>query len=324
MQKRYRTFGEMMRERFGCRVQKVCVDAGFTCPNRDGSKGRGGCTFCNNKGFSHNTRKQRKSIRKQMEEGIEYTRRRYKAERFIAYFQPYSNTYGPVDVLKEKYDEALAFPDVVVLSVGTRPDCVSTEVLDLLAGYSEKRDVWIEYGVQTVHNRTLERVNRCETFEDFERAMEKTISRPLFICLHVILGLPGESRGDMIETARALSDFSYHSLKIHLLHIMKDTLMAKQHEQGEIATLSQAEYAERVVDFLEYVPPTVSIQRLSADAPSDILIAPQWCLDRAGTIAAIDKTMSRRDSWQGKELGAPPPWEVLSYTGLPATSGATS
>ncbi len=324
MQKRYRTFGELLRERHGCRVHKVCVDAGFTCPNRDGTKGQGGCTFCNNEGFSYNTRRTQRSIREQMEEGMAFMRRRYKAQRFIAYFQPYSNTYGPLDVLKKKYDEAVSFPDVIGLSVGTRPDCVSPRVLDLLEGYAENLDVWIEYGVQTVHNRTLERINRCDTYETFERLMGLTIPRPIFVCLHVILGLPGESREDMIETARRLNDFPYQSLKIHLLHIMKNTIMEEEYKRGEIATLSQTEYADRVVDFLEHVPPHVSLQRLSADAPEDVLVAPRWCLDRAGTIAAIDEALVRRDTWQGKEIGAPPPWEVSSCGGLVTTTGAMS
>ncbi len=309
MYKRYRTFGDYVRERYGCRVHKVCVDAGFTCPNRDGTKGWGGCTFCNNEGFSYNTRRNRRSITQQMLEGMAFMRQRYKAERFIAYFQPYTNTYAPVPVLRQRYDEALAFPEVVGLSVGTRPDCVSTAVLDLLESYADGWDVWIEYGLQTVHNRTLRRVNRQDTYERFVEVMQQTIPRPIKICIHVILGLPGESRDDMIETARCLATFRYHSLKIHLLHIMRDTLMQEEFLRGEVSTLSREEYAERVVDFLEYVPPSVALQRLSADAPEEVLVAPKWCLDRAGTIQAIEAALVRRNTWQGKKLGSPPPWE---------------
>ncbi|MFH1739985.1 MAG: TIGR01212 family radical SAM protein [bacterium] len=310
MQKRYHTFGEYLRERYGCRVHKICIDAGFTCPNREGPDRLGGCTFCNNAGFSRNTQKEAQSIREQMQRGIAYTRKRYKAERFIAYFQPYSNTYAPIEVLRRRYEEALDFPDVVALSVGTRPDCVSEEVLDLLECYAGNRDVWIEYGLQTVHNRTLERVNRRDTYENFVRVMERTIPRPVHICIHVILGLPGESRDDMIETARRLSQFRYDSLKIHLLHIMKNTVMEEEYRRGDVSILSREEYADLVVDFLEYVPPTVSLQRLSADAARDILVAPQWCLDRTATVHAIDEALRERDAWQGGKLGFPPPWYV--------------
>lgn len=322
MQKRYRTFGDYLREHYGCRAHKVCVHAGFTCPNRDGTKAQGGCTFCNNEGFSYNTRRETRSIRRQMEEGIAFMRRRYKAERFIAYFQPYSNTYASIPVLKQRYDEALAFPDVVGLSVGTRPDCVSTAVLDLLESYTQKWDVWIEYGLQTVHDRTLRRVNRCDTYETFVKVMEQTVPRPIDICVHVILGLPGESRDDMIETAKRLTQFPYHSLKIHLLHIMRDTLMEEEYRRGEVSTLSRQEYAELVVDFLEYVPAKVSLQRLSADAPEQILVAPRWCLDRAATIQAIEKTLVQRDTWQGRNLGASPPGHASCPENLAAVSSA--
>jgi hypothetical protein len=247
-----------------------------------------------------------------MEEGMAFMRQRYKAERFIAYFQPYSNTYAPIDLLKQRYDEALAFPDVVGLSIGTRPDCVSTAVLDLLESYAEKWDTWIEYGLQTVHNETLCRVNRCDDYETFVDAMERTVPRPVNICVHVILGLPGETREHMIETAKRLTEFPYHSLKIHLLHIMRDTLMAEEYRRGEVSTLSREEYAELVVDFLEYVPSTVCLQRLSADAPKDVLVAPLWCLDRAATVQTIERALIRRDTWQGKKLGVPPPWHTCS------------
>ncbi|HPA48103.1 MAG TPA: TIGR01212 family radical SAM protein [bacterium] len=310
MHKRYRTFGDWIRERYGCRVHKVCVDAGFTCPNRDGSKAAGGCTFCNNEGFSYNTRRGTRSVREQVQEGMEFMRRRYKAERFIAYFQPYSNTYGPIEVLRSRYEESLSFPEMVALSVGTRPDCVSPSVLDLLEGYAQQWDVWIEYGLQTVHNRTLERVNRCDTYENFVRIMEQTIPRPINICIHVILGLPGESREDMLETAQRIAEFPYHSLKIHLMHVMRDTVLADQYRRGEVSVLTREEYAERVADFLEYVPADVALQRLSADAPREVLVAPEWCLDRTETVRAIEDTLERRDTWQGKKLGFPPPWEV--------------
>lgn len=297
--KRYYQFSEYLKERFGCKVYKVTIDAGFTCPNRDGKLGWGGCTYCNNKGFSANTRISPLPISDQIVQGMEFMRRRYKAEKFIAYFQAYTNTYAPLETLRACYDEALAFEDIVGLSIGTRPDCVPDPVLDVIDRYQASHEVWVEYGLQTIHDRTLVLINRGHDYATFLDALERTRRRGMKICVHVILGLPGESRADMIATARAVGEMDIHSIKIHLMHVLRDTPLEKEYEEGKLQTLEFDEYVGLVCDFLEYIPPTVSIQRLTADGPRSILIAPKWATEKRRTIAAIDAEFERRNSRQG-------------------------
>lgn len=310
---RYFSFGNYLRRRFGCRVHKVTLHAGFTCPNRDGRAGYGGCTFCNNAGFSPNLQVGSAEIREQLARGIE-SRRGRKVGKFIAYFQAYTNTYAPVEELELLYDEVWKFEEVAGLAIGTRPDCVDDRTLDLIAGYLPRGMVWIEYGLQSAHNQTLERVNRGHNYARFEEAVWATSRRGIEICAHTILGLPGESREMMLETHRRLARLPIDGIKIHLLHIMKDTLMARQYAQGEIRLLERDEYVSLVCDMLEQLPPTVAIQRMHADAPRDVLVAPDWCLNKAGILDDIRREQRRRDSWQGKALGfaladipAPPP-----------------
>lgn len=297
--KPYFTFGNYLKERFGCRVHKVAIDAGFTCPNLDGVKGRGGCTYCNNEGFSYNSRIPPLPISEQIKRGIEFNRRRFKAQKFLAYFQAHTNTYAPVNHLKNIYDEILPFEDIVSFAVGTRPDCISHKTLDLLESYSERFEVWAEYGLQSSHNRTLQRVNRCDTYERFLWAIDVTSKRNLKICVHVILGLPGESREDMMVTAERLAPLPFHSIKIHLLHIMKNTPMEREYHEGLVSMFSLPEYASVVCDFLERLPSDISVQRLTADAPPDVLIAPKWCLDRKAVYQAIEDEFARRGTRQG-------------------------
>jgi len=299
---RYYGFSRYLRRRFGCRVHKVTLHAGFTCPNRDGSVGVGGCTFCNNAGFSPNARIEPAEIARQLARGIEAARRR-KAEKVIAYFQAYTNTYGPLDHLKVLYDQVWRFPDVVGMSIGTRPDCVNREIIDLVAGYTDRGEVWIEYGLQSAFDRTLEAVNRGHTYAQFLEAIDLTRGRGLKICVHTILGLPGEDREMMLETHRRLADLPVDGVKIHLLHIMRDTVMAGQYARGEVELLSRLQYVSLVVDVLEVLRPDVVIQRMHADAPRELLVAPLWCLDKNGVLDDIRREQARRDSWQGKALG---------------------
>lgn len=301
---RYHAFGQYLRRRFGCRVHKITLHAGMTCPNRDGSRGRGGCIFCNNTGFSPATRLAPGEIRKQMLAGMEATRQRVRASKFIAYFQAYSNTYAPVDHLAQMYEEAWCSPDVVGMSVGTRPDCVDAARIDLLAGFAQRGEVWIEYGLQTSHDSTLRHINRCHTYQEFEQAVELTAHRGIRICVHTILGLPGETPEMMYETHRRLAALPIDGIKIHLLHVMRDTVMARQYERGEVPLLSRAEYVGLVCDMLEILPPNVVIQRMHADAPADVLIAPDWCLDKSGVLNDIRGELVRRNSWQGSQIGA--------------------
>lgn len=301
--KRYYQFSEYLRERFGCKVFKVTIDAGFTCPNRDGHLGWGGCTYCNNLGFSANTRRAPAPVREQVERGIEFMRKRYKAEKFIAYFQAYTNTYAPLEKLRSYYDAALEHKDVVALSIGTRPDCVPEPVFDLIDRYQSTHEVWVEYGLQTIHDRTLELVNRRHDYAAFLDALERTKRRGLKVCVHVILGLPGESHGDMMETARAVGQMDIDSLKIHLMHVLKDTPLEKEFVEGRFRPLEFDEYVGLVCDFLEYIPADISIQRLTADGPPSVLLAPKWAREKRRTIAAIDAELERRDSCQGLRAG---------------------
>jgi hypothetical protein len=300
--KRYYQFSEYLKERFGCKVYKVTIDAGFTCPNRDGKLGWGGCTYCNNMGFSANSRREPIPIREQIEQGMAFMRKRYKAEKFIAYFQAYTNTYAPIETLRAKYSAALEFEDIVALSIGTRPDCAPDPVLDLIKNYQVSHEVWVEYGLQSIHDRTLRLVNRGHNYATFLDALERTRQRGLKVCVHVILGLPGESHADMMATARAVGRMDIDSLKIHLMHVLKDTPIEKDLIDGRFKALELDEYVNLVCDFLEYLSPKVSIQRLTADGPRSILLAPKWATQKRKIIAAIDAELERRGSQQGFRL----------------------
>lgn len=301
---RYHAFGQYLRRRFGHRVHKITLHAGMTCPNRDGTRGVGGCTFCNNTGFSPAARLEPGAIRAQMLAGMEAARRRVRATRFIAYFQAFSNTHAPVEHLARLYDEAWCSPDVVGLSVGTRPDCVDPAKIDLLAEHTRRGEVWIEYGLQTSHDTTQQILNRCHTYAEFERAVEMTAGRGIRICVHTILGLPGETPEMMLETHRRLAELPIDGIKIHLLHVMRDTVMEGQYRRGDIALLSRDGFVSLVCDVLEVLPPTYVIQRMHADAPADVLVAPDWCLDKAGVLHDIRAELVRRDTWQGKMRGS--------------------
>ncbi len=297
--KPYYPFSQYLKERFGCKVHKVTIDAGFTCPNRDGKLGTGGCSYCNNIGFSANSRNAPAPIPEQLERGMAFMRERYKAEKFIAYFQAYTNTYAPIETLRERYDAALDIEDIVALSIGTRPDCVPEPVLDLIESYADAREVWVEYGLQSIHDSTLDRVNRGHDYATFLDALDRTKRRRIKVCAHVILGLPGETRADMMSTARAVAGMDVDSLKIHLMHVLKDTPLEKDLAEGRFSPLEFDEYTSLVCDFLEYIPPDVSIQRLTADGPREILLAPTWATQKRKTIAAIEAEFERRGSQQG-------------------------
>ncbi len=304
IEKPYFTFGSYLKERFGCRVHKLAIDAGFTCPNINGTKGEGGCSYCNNEGFSYNSRVPSYPIPEQIEKGMEFQRGRFKAKKFLAYFQAYTNTFAPIPQLKDIYDHILPYEDIVSFAVGTRPDCVSLKTLDLLESYSERFEVWVEYGLQSSHNRTLERINRCDTYERFIWGMHQASQRNLKICIHVILGLPGESREDMMQTAERIAKLPFHSIKVHLLHVMKNTRMEKDYLEGKFKMFDMDEYASIVCDFLERIPADVSVQRLTADAPPNVLVAPDWCLDRKGVYQAIEDEFERRGTRQGSLVDA--------------------
>lgn len=301
--KPYRAFSDYLRERFGCRVYKVTLDAGFTCPNRDGFLGEGGCIYCNNAGFSPNTRKPPAPVREQMLTGMEYLAGRFKAEKFIAYFQAFTNTYGPVEKLRELYDEALVDERVVGLSIGTRPDCLPDDVVALIAGYARRLEVWVEVGLQSATDRTLERVRRRHTVETFVDAVRRLKAcEGVWVCAHVILGLPGESREEMLASARLINDAGVDGVKVHLLHVLKDTDLEKLFVAGELEVFEMTEYVGLVCDYLERLSPDVVVQRLTADGPPDILVAPRWAMKKKLTVAMIENELQRRGTRQGARV----------------------
>lgn len=303
-QRRYNPLSRFLRARFGGRVWRVTIDAGFTCPNVDGTVTTGGCVYCDNRSFSPNRRMPRTDVRSQVQRGVDILGRRNGADRFLAYFQAATNTHAPVERLRRLYDSALEHPQVVGLCVGTRPDSVPDAVLDLLQEYARTRFVCLELGLQSKHDRSLDWMNRGHHFDAFVDAVSRAIGRGLDLCVHVILGLPGESNADMLETADALAQLPIHGVKIHNLHVVRDTPMEAMYQAGSVPMLTREEYVQIVCDFVERLPSEVVIHRLSGEAPRDYLVAPLWCLEKASLLAAIAEELERRDSWQGKHCRA--------------------
>ena len=299
MRKRYNDLNTYYRSLFGCRVQKITIDAGLTCPNRDGTISTGGCIFCNDRGSGSGASNRGLSLTDQLLQGKNFLSRRYKAKKFIAYFQSFSNTYAPPETLKRLYDEALAVEDIVGLAIGTRPDCVDEPVLDLLQAYTPNYLIWIEYGLQSASDRTLEYINRGHDLQCFKDAIKKTSNRGIGICVHVILGLPHESRDDMLDTAQTLADLRIDGIKLHLLYVVKGTLLEAHYRQGKYKCLEQQEYVDIVCDFIERLPSDMIIQRLTGDPHPQELVAPQWALKKTETLAKIRNTLEKRDSRQG-------------------------
>lgn len=299
-QMRYTNFNGWLRNRFDCRVQKITVDAGMSCPNRDGSLSTSGCIFCNSQGSGTGAHRKGLTISQQLIEGRVRLTKRYKARKFIAYFQSYSNTYAPLEKLKALYEEALSVDGVVGLSIGTRPDCINSAVLSLLQNYAEKYLIWLEYGLQSIHDKTLTFINRGHNFKCFEDAVRKSKNRNINICAHVILGLPHESKRDMLATAEALGDLGIDGVKIHLLYVVKGTPLAHLYKTRQYKCLEQTQYVDIVCDFLERLPKSMVIQRLTGDPHARELIAPLWSLEKGKTLALINNELERRDSWQGK------------------------
>lgn len=300
MNPRYRDLNNYLRELFGCRVQKITVDAGMTCPNRDGTISAGGCIYCNARGSGTGAFFRGMSVREQLEQGKTFLSRKYKAKKFLAYFQSFSNTYAPVHHLKALYDEALCVSDVVGLSIGTRPDCVNEEILELIQSYADKYLMWIEYGLQSANDRTLLNINRGHDFACFQKAVEATRGRHIRICAHIILGLPGENKSDMLETARKLARIGIDGVKLHLLYVVRGTQMETLYREGSYLCMEQAEYVNMVCDILEILPQTMVIQRLTGDPHPEELVAPMWALQKTQTRRLIHEMLESRDSWQGK------------------------
>jgi len=296
----YYSCGFFLRQKFGVRVQKVSIDAGFTCPNVDGTVATGGCTFCDNRSFSPSRRLPRAGIRGQIDQSIQRMQLRYrKCKAYLAYFQPATNTYAPVPRLRAVYEEALAHPQVVGLVIGTRPDCVPNEVLDLLSELAERTYVSVEYGMQTIHDRSLDWMNRGHHHDATLDAMDRSRGRGFEIGAHAILGLPGEAHADMMATARELVRLGIDAVKIHNLYCVKNTALADQVARGEVRLMERAEYVRTLVDFIELLPLTMIVDRISGDAPPDYFIGPSWCLDKPAVKIAVLQEFKTRGTRQG-------------------------
>jgi radical SAM protein (TIGR01212 family) len=300
--KRYRDYNTYLKEMFGERVQKISLDAGLHCPNRDGTISEKGCIFCDRRGSGTGAMiNHGQSITEQIGKGRDFAERRYGAKKYVAYFQSFTNTYAPVSRLKAIYDEALRHQGMVGLSVGTRPDCVSAEILELINSYKKDYLVWIEYGLQSAHDATLARINRGHDAGCFERSVRMSNDYGLNVCAHIILGLPGETRQMMLNTARYLAKLPLQGVKIHLLYVVQNTPLAKLYEKGEYRCLERDAYVELVIDFLELLPTTMIIQRLTGDPIYSELVAPDWAKDKSKNLNLIRRRLEERDTWQGKK-----------------------
>lgn len=296
--KRYNQFSAFLKQKFGVKVYKITLDAGFSCPNRDGTISSGGCIFCDEGGSFSQAHSNLLTIEEQVETGINTLSERFKAEKFMSYFQAYSNTYKPVGELEKIYNSALNNDKIVGLSIGTRPDCVDDEKLDLIAGYKDDYYTWVEYGLQSIHDKTLRRINRGHDFDCFKRAYEKTKERGINVCVHVIFGL-WETREEIMQTAQKLAELKVDGVKIHMLCALENTKLARIYEEKAIDFMSEREYIETVCDFLEYLPPETTIHRLAGNGLKKNLIAPRWLGKKLDCLNQIDRELLARNTFQG-------------------------
>jgi len=297
--KRYNPFSDELKRVFGCKVQRISVDAGFSCPNRDGTLDTEGCIFCGGNGSGSYGIPRNLPITGQIEDGKEVMLRKYRARKFIAYFQAFSNTYAPVNNLRKLFSEALSVTDVVGLIVATRPDCLPDDVLDCLREISEQTYLWLELGMQSVHDKSLLFINRRHDYGCTLDAVQRAGARGLRICAHIILGLPGETREDMLAIAGELNRLGVDGVKLHMLHVMKGTRLAEMYGRGEVKVMGRDGYAGLVCDFLELLDPRILIHRLTGDGGHDNLIAPLWSLKKFEILNLIDAEMELRGAWQG-------------------------
>ncbi|MBW1645098.1 MAG: TIGR01212 family radical SAM protein [Deltaproteobacteria bacterium] len=309
--KRYYDLKSYFHNRFGTRVYKISLDAGFTCPNRDGRVATGGCSYCDGRGSALRRQGPLPSITRQLEDGKRLYRRLRKASKFIAYFQTFTNTYAPVARLRALYDEALAVPDVVGLAIGTRPDAVDRRVVDLLSAYAADGEVWLEYGLQSIHAATLARLNRGHDLECFAAAVELLRGSGIKLCVHVILGLPGETPAMMLETAAYVASLPLQGIKIHTLLLLEGTPLYEEYRRQPFPLLDREEYVRLVAAFLERLPPAVVVQRLTAEGYRDIFRAPDWARNKLQVLQQLADYLAAADTWQGKKHPAgsasPPP-----------------
>jgi len=297
--KRYNAFSDELKRHFGCKVQRISIDAGLTCPNRDGTLDTAGCIYCGGHGSGSHGILRGLPVAVQIDDGKQVMWRKYKASRFIAYFQAYSNTYAPVEQLKQLYEEALAVPDVVGLIIATRPDCLPDAILDLLEEFSQRSYLWLELGMQSIHDSSLSLANRCHDHACSVDAILRARQRGLNVCAHIILGLPGETREQMLETTEELNRLGVEGVKLHLLHVMKETALATMYQRGDVPLLEKIDYVRVVCDILERLDPQILIHRLTGDGGHDNLVAPLWSLKKFEVLNAIDAELRQRGTSQG-------------------------
>ena len=301
--KRYLDYSSFIKSTFGERVQKISLDIGFSCPNRDGSKGYGGCTYCNNNTFNPDYCEPTKSIQEQLEHGIQFFSKKYKAQKYLAYFQAYTNTYSDFESLKQLYDKALKVEGVIGLVIGTRPDCISEEIIDYLSFLSKKHFISLEFGVESTLNKTLLEVNRCHTFEETKATYELCQNKGFHLGAHIIIGLPGETKQELLNHAIEISKLPIDTLKLHHLQIVKNSVMAVQYKRNpeNFNLFSSEDYIDFIADFISNLRPDIIIERFISETPQELLIAPKWNnLKNFEVVAKIDKKLIKKNTWQGK------------------------
>jgi radical SAM protein (TIGR01212 family) len=302
--RRFNSYAGYFSRTFGGRVQKVSVDAGFTCPNRDGFLGRGGCTYCDNDSFNPSYCVPRKPVSEQIAEGIEFHARRYRrADKFLAYFQAYSNTYAPLERLKKVYSEALSYPGVIGLVIGTRPDCVDSSKLDYLAELSQKYHIVLEYGVESCYDKTLQRINRKHDFECSRKAIEETAVRGITTGAHLMFGLPGETVQEMLDEADIISGLPVNSVKFHQLQLLKNTKITQEYmsNPSDFHIFDVPEYIDFITKIIERLRPDIVVERIAGEVPPRFLAAPAWCSLRNDQLLALfEKNLESKNTWQGK------------------------
>jgi len=301
-EKRYHSLNYFLREKFGEKVFKISLDGGFSCPNRDGKISNGGCLFCSERGSGDYAGDRELSITKQFNDIKEMMAHKWKSGKYIAYFQAYTNTYAPIDELRRKYEEALNQEGVVAIAIATRPDCLDDEVLDLLEEINSRVYLWIELGLQSSNDITALKINRGYKLEVFEKAMKNLKERNIDVVVHDILGLPGETKEDMLKTIDYIAHSGVRGIKFHLLHLMRQTPMVKVYEKGELEFLSQEDYIDLITKGIAMLPKEMVVHRLTGDAPRELLIGPMWSLKKWEVLNSIDKALQDNDLWQGKDF----------------------
>ena len=300
--KRYNQYSAYLKQKFGVKVYKITLDAGFSCPNRDGTISSGGCIFCGDDGSFSHAHSNKLSISEQIDEGIKNLSERFKAEKFMSYFQAFSNTYKPVNELEKIYKEALHHKDIVGISIGTRPDCIDDDKLKLISSFKDDYYTWIEYGLQSIHDKTLLKINRGHDYDCFLRTYEKTKKYGINVCVHVILGL-WETKEEMIQTAKELARLDIDGIKIHMLCVLKGTRLEQMYNNNEIDFMSEEDYITTVCDFLEYLPERTLIHRLAGNGLKKNLVYPRWLGKKLDCLNKIDREFIRRDTFQGYRFG---------------------